>query len=124
MQFDRRHILAAGLAALCCLGSTPVLAQGTYPAKPITVVVAYPPGGDTDAIARLFSDKLSQKLKQPVADRPQGRPAAPASNYLQSEAMMARARLPSSARPLSSSTSRSPFSLIRATRNPSSITRI
>lgn len=66
MQFDRRHILAAGLAALCCLGSTPVLAQGTYPAKPITVVVAYPPGGDTDAIARLFSDKLSQKLKQPV----------------------------------------------------------
>ena len=44
-----------------------VLAQSTaYPSKPITVVVAYPPGGDTDAIARLFSEKLGQALKQSV----------------------------------------------------------
>lgn len=37
-----------------------------YPIKPISVVVAYPPGGDTDAIARLFSEKLGQALKQSV----------------------------------------------------------
>ena len=66
MQFDRRHILAAGFAALCSLGSGQALAQAAWPAKAITVVVAYPPGGDTDAIARLFADKLSQKLKQTV----------------------------------------------------------
>lgn len=42
------------------------IAQSNYPTKPITVIVAYPPGGDTDAIARLFAEKLSQRLKQTV----------------------------------------------------------
>ncbi|ODV09030.1 MAG: hypothetical protein ABT20_11500 [Rubrivivax sp. SCN 70-15] len=37
-----------------------------FPSKPITVVVGYPPGGDTDAMARLFSEKLAARLKQPV----------------------------------------------------------
>lgn len=41
------------------------LAQG-YPSKPITVVVGYPPGGDTDAMARLFSEKLAARLAQSV----------------------------------------------------------
>lgn len=40
-------------------------AQG-YPNKPITVIVGYPPGGDTDAMARLFSEKLAARLAQPV----------------------------------------------------------
>jgi tripartite-type tricarboxylate transporter receptor subunit TctC len=58
-------MLATAVAALALIGSPAVFAQG-YPAKPITVVVAYPPGGDTDAIARLFAEKLSQRLKQTV----------------------------------------------------------
>lgn len=33
---------------------------------PITIVVAYPPGGDTDVLARLFAEKLSVKLSRPV----------------------------------------------------------
>ncbi len=37
-----------------------------YPSKPISVVVGYPPGGDTDAMARLFAEKLAERLKQPV----------------------------------------------------------
>lgn len=57
--------LIASTLALVALCSLPASAQ-TYPAKQITVIVAYPPGGDTDAIARLFADKLSQRLKQTV----------------------------------------------------------
>src|SRR5690606_30202546 len=37
-----------------------------YPARPITIVVAYGAGGDTDAMARLFGEKLSQRLGQSV----------------------------------------------------------
>jgi tripartite-type tricarboxylate transporter receptor subunit TctC len=37
-----------------------------YPTKPITMVVSYPPGGDTDALARLFAEKLATRLGQAV----------------------------------------------------------
>ena len=65
MPTIRRHLLAAALACVALAG-VPALAQGDYPSKPVTVVVSYPPGGDTDAIARLFAEKLGQRLKQSV----------------------------------------------------------
>ena len=65
MRLHRRLTLATGLA-IVCLSALPSWAQGAYPNKPISVVVSYPPGGDTDAIARLFADRLSQRLKQSV----------------------------------------------------------
>ncbi|SIQ12502.1 tripartite tricarboxylate transporter substrate binding protein [Pseudacidovorax sp. RU35E] len=66
MSCHRRLILASTAAAVLAAAAVPALAQSAYPSKPITVVVSYPPGGDTDAIARLFADKLGQRLKQPV----------------------------------------------------------
>ena len=66
MTLHRRHLIQASLIA-CTVAASPVaLAQSAYPNKPITVVVSYPPGGDTDAIARLFAERLSQRLKQTV----------------------------------------------------------
>ena len=65
MTFDRRLILSSALAAACAAAAPVALAQA-YPAKTITVVVAYPPGGDTDATARMLAEKLSQRLKQTV----------------------------------------------------------
>ena len=62
----RRKICLSLFAAVTTLGAGLAHAQGAYPNKTISVVVAYPPGGDTDAIARLFADKLSQRLKQSV----------------------------------------------------------
>lgn len=42
-------------------------AQGlSFPAKPITIVVGFPPGGVNDRLAREIGDHLSTKLKQPV----------------------------------------------------------
>lgn len=64
MPTPRRHVLALA-AALAACSATSVLAQA-WPSKPVTIVVAYPAGGDTDAMARLFAEKLATRLGQPV----------------------------------------------------------
>jgi tripartite-type tricarboxylate transporter receptor subunit TctC len=55
------------LFAGCVVAGTAAaaMAQG-WPAKPVTIVVAYPAGGDTDVLARVFAEKLQTRLGQPV----------------------------------------------------------
>jgi tripartite-type tricarboxylate transporter receptor subunit TctC len=69
-------LAAASLAALAGLGGTAhALAQGgTFPSKPIKIVVPYPPGGFNDALARTVSAKLQAAWGQPVMveNRPGG----------------------------------------------------
>jgi tripartite-type tricarboxylate transporter receptor subunit TctC len=38
----------------------------SYPSRPIKFIVPYPPGGNTDIVARVFGQKLSERLGQPV----------------------------------------------------------
>jgi tripartite-type tricarboxylate transporter receptor subunit TctC len=54
------------LAALALAAPAAALAQGAYPTKPIRLIVAFPPGGSTDIVARLVGQKLGERLGQSV----------------------------------------------------------
>ena len=63
----RKHRKAAAVIAAMVLGAAaPALAQGNYPTKPIRLIVAFPPAGSTDIIARLVGQRLSERLGQQV----------------------------------------------------------
>lgn len=63
-----RALLAAGLAAAALGAAFPraAQAQATFPAKVVTIVVPYTPGGASDVQARIVGQKLSQLWGQPV----------------------------------------------------------
>lgn len=61
LAFLRTLALSAGLV----LGATAALAQN-YPAKPVNLMVPYPAGGPSDAIARIFNTQLGKELGQQV----------------------------------------------------------
>lgn len=63
---QRMRAACAALAAWALLGLLPAAAQEHWPAKPVTLLVGFAPGGGTDLIARQVAPRLSELLKQPV----------------------------------------------------------
>jgi len=56
--------LAASVAALPAVSH--VASAQAYPTRPIMMIVPYPPGGTTDVIARLLSERMRASLGQPI----------------------------------------------------------
>ncbi len=65
-RFARQYFLKSLMAAVLWSGLAPVLAQD-FPTKPVKFIVAGPPAGATDYIARQIAQKLSDAWPQPVA---------------------------------------------------------
>ena len=66
MPLQRRHLLQAALA----LGATPLPALAQ--AKPLRLIVPYPPGGPLDIVARLLADRVKDSLGVVVVDNKPG----------------------------------------------------
>jgi tripartite-type tricarboxylate transporter receptor subunit TctC len=66
-----KRAIICGLAAIL-LGVGAAGAQGNYPSHPVQIVVPFPPGGNTDILARIMADQYSATFKQPftVVNKP------------------------------------------------------
>ena len=68
---DRRHLLQTAALAVSIVAASSAVGTAwaqtaKWPSKPIRIVVAFPPGGLTDAYARNYGEYLSTKLGVPV----------------------------------------------------------
>ena len=65
MQTARRRLTALAFLSLPWLLAAPARAQD-FPTRIVRIVVAFPPGGPTDLVARMLADKLKASLGQNV----------------------------------------------------------
>lgn len=60
-----QRLLSTLVLLLCALSALPVAAQ-SWPTKPVRIVLQFPPGGSTDAVARILAQSMSASLGQQV----------------------------------------------------------
>ena len=64
MKLPRRTFLHLAVGAAALPAASRIARAQTYPARPVRIIVGYPPGGATDAMARLIAQQLSERLGQ------------------------------------------------------------
>lgn len=71
---DMRFVFTLFAALSCGLATWGAHAQGTFPTRPVRIVVAYPPGGGIDVLGRQLAERLAARWGQPVVveNRPGG----------------------------------------------------
>lgn len=65
-RISRRGALAATLLAVASLAAPLTVQAQAWPAKPVKIIVPYPPGGATDILGRLIAAKLQEAWGQTV----------------------------------------------------------
>src|SRR5262245_52192485 len=58
------HMLRPFAVLALVLLASPAAAQDSWPSKPVTVIVPFGAGGNTDGLARIYSARLSARLGQ------------------------------------------------------------
>src|SRR5262245_13876164 len=61
----RRNFLQLGAAALAASASSAIAARDSYPTRPVYLIVGFSAGGNTDIVARILAQWLTQHLGQP-----------------------------------------------------------
>lgn len=71
-QLTRRALCIGAAASAAAMACGVAAAESAYPSKPVKVIVTYAPGGANDVTARVYSQLLTERMKQPfvVENRP------------------------------------------------------
>ena len=62
-----KHVIRLACLVLPALVAATAQAQGSFPNKPIHIIVGFAAGGGNDIIVRVVAPKLSKGMGQPVA---------------------------------------------------------
>ncbi len=65
MKLPRRRFLQLAAGAALLPAGAPIARAQTYPARPVRIIVGYPPGDSPDTVARILGQWLSDRLGQP-----------------------------------------------------------
>src|SRR6516164_7523719 len=72
MKLPRRNFLRLAAGAVALPAVSRIARAQAYPARPVRIIVGFPPGGGSDILARLMGQWLSERLNQAffVENRP------------------------------------------------------
>ena len=66
MTFPRRRFLTLAAGAIALPALSRIARAQDYPARPITLIVPFPPGGPNDTLGRIMAERMRASLSQPI----------------------------------------------------------